>query len=117
MNARRALTMSTAIRVALLALCFVLGAIWVADGLTGPTAASTGADAAKSFRGDVIIMRCATDDARFAVTAFTGSTQAPGKKSELCAEELSLLFREGFAIRDVGHSDVDKKYVVLTLTR
>lgn len=109
--------MSNNARIALLALCLVLGAIWLAGGLAGRAAASSGADDAKPFRGDVIMMRCATDDAGFAVTGFTGSSQAPGKKSDLCPEELSLLLREGFAIRNVGHSDVDKKYVVLTLTR
>jgi len=109
--------MSSNARIALLALCLVLGAIWLAGGLAGRATASSGADDAKPFRGDVIMMRCATDDARFAVSAFAGSTQAPGKKSEVCAEELAMLFREGFAIRDVGHSDVEKNYVVFTLTR
>ena len=92
--------MSSNARIALLALCLVLGAIWLAGGLAGRATASSGAD-----------------DARFAVSAFAGSTQAPGKKSEVCAEELAMLFREGFAIRDVGHSDVEKNYVVFTLTR
>ena len=104
--------MNGRIRLAALALCLVLGVIWVAGGAGPPKAAET-----ERFRGDVIMMRCATDGPTFRVTGFGGSTQAPGKKAEVCPEELSLLLRDGFTIRDVGHSDVDKKYVVYTLTR
>lgn len=104
-------------RVAIAALVLALAAIWIFGALSeGAAAAVTSADE-KPFGGDVIMMRCVTDGPRFAVTAFEGSSQAPGKKSDSCAEELSLLLRGGFTVRDVGHSDVDKKYVVVTLTR
>jgi len=103
--------MSRRIRSAAPALSLALVMAWVAGGAAAPTAAE-----AESFGGDVIMMRCATDAPPFRVTAFGGSTQAPGKKSDACPEELSLLLRDGLAIRDVGHSDVDQKYVVFTLT-
>lgn len=109
--------MSRAHRIATLALCLVAGMIWIAAGPSGRAADPPATPSVEPLRGDVIMMRCATDDARFAVTAFRGSSQAPGKKADICAEELSLLLRDGFAIRNVGHSDVDKKYVVFTLAR
>ena len=104
-------------RIAIMTLVLVLSTIWIFGTLSDGAAAAVTSAGEKPFGGDVIMMRCVTDGPRFAVTGFDGSSQAPGKKSDSCAEELSLLLREGFTVRDVGHSDVDKKYLVVTLTR
>ena len=67
---------------------------------------------------EVVLMRCNTGGPGFAVAAFQGSAAAPGKKADACAEELSLLIRDGFAIRDIGHYFYDKDYfVVYTLMK
>ena len=67
---------------------------------------------------DVVLLRCNTGGPGFPVTAYQGSTTAPSKKADACAEELWLLIKEGFAIRDTGHYFYDKDYfVVYTLMR
>lgn len=68
-------------------------------------------------KGEVIMMRCSIDQSRFKVVAFEGSPSAPVKKSEICPEELSLLLKEGFTIRDAIHSDFDQKFAVYLLVR
>jgi hypothetical protein len=72
----------------------------------------------RTSRGDVVIMRCSVVASELPVTAYQGSPAAPAKKSTNCAENLSSLMKEGFAIRDVGHYDDEKLgIVVFTMLR
>ena len=74
--------------------------------------------AADSRGGDVVMIRCNVATVEPVVGSFQGSTSAPGKKSGNCAESLSLLMRDGFQIRDIGHYDDEKLgFVLYTLVR
>ena len=73
---------------------------------------------AKPKTGDVILLRCSTTAPDLAVTAFVGSANTPGQKSLNCADNLSWLVRDGFALRDIGHYDDEKTgFVLYTLAR
>lgn len=73
---------------------------------------------AQSRGGDVIIIRCNLTTAEPVVAAFQGSTSAPGKKTGNCADALSILMKDGFALRDIGHYDDEKLgFVLYTLVR
>jgi hypothetical protein len=75
--------------------------------------------AGRDLKGDVVLVRCDTaGGADLLITAYQGSTTAPAKKSSSCPESLSLLIKDGFAIRDIGHYDHEKAgFVVFTLLR
>lgn len=67
---------------------------------------------------DVVMLRCDAGGSTIGVSAYVGSTAAPGQKSSNCSESISLLLEEGFAVRDIGHYDQDKKsFLVVTLYR
>lgn len=67
---------------------------------------------------DVVLMRCDTNDAAFTTTAYHGNSGTPSKRSGQCSENLSQLMKDGFAIRDIGHYDMEKAgYVVITMVR
>jgi len=69
-------------------------------------------------KGDVILMRCDAAATDFPVSAYQGSPGAPGKKTGGCAEHLSVLLKDGFEIRNIGHYDDAKAaFVVYTLIR
>ncbi len=68
-------------------------------------------------RWDVILMRCDTGGLKFSITAYEKSTAAPAKKTESCSENLSILMKDGFVIRDIGHHDQEKDFVIYTLVR
>ncbi len=73
--------------------------------------------AGESSRFEVVLMRCKSS-ATFGVKAYQGSPGTPVKKSGDCAENLSLLMRDGFKIDDIGHYDlVEDGFVVYTLIR
>jgi hypothetical protein len=109
--------MARTTRIVIALITFLLGTLWLAGQMGAQTERPPSTGRADTARGDVIMMRCATDGSKFVVTAFDGSAQAPGKKSDNCPEQLSLLFREGFVARDFRHSDIEKKYLVVTLVR
>ena len=104
------------IPIAALAALSLLAAFWV---LGAPAREARGADETppSAPAADVIMLRCSIDGSDFRVTAYEGSPAAPVKKSNQCPEELSLLLKERFVIRDVIRSDFEKKFVVYTLVR
>ena len=91
-------------------------AVWAITALSpSPTAQERRSTSAP--RGDVILMRGDTGGLKFSVTAYEKSTAAPTKKTESCSENLSLLMKDGFVIRDIGHHDQEKDFVIYTLVR
>ena len=79
--------------------------------------ATSGGQTAKTGR-DVVMRRCNTGDTVFSATGYKGSSGTPSKRSDNCAENVSQLLKDGCAIRDVGHYDMEKAgYVVITLVR
>ena len=69
-------------------------------------------------KGDVVLIGCVGGGADFKLTAYQGSAGTPAKKSGSCAENLSVLMKEGFALRDIGQNQADKSgLVVFTLVR
>lgn len=63
---------------------------------------------------EVIMIRC---DLEFNVDSYQGSASAPGKRAANCAENISLLHRDGFSVEDVGHFDVGDGALVYTMVR
>ena len=78
---------------------------------------SVTASTPRSPSGEVILMRCNTGGKVFFTAAYQGSSTAPSKRSDECPENLSLLLKEGFSIRDIGHYDFENDFVVYTLIR
>jgi hypothetical protein len=66
---------------------------------------------------DIVLIRCATDTTNLALSGYQGSTRAPAQKSTSCSENISLVMREGFKIKDIGHYDFDKNYMLITLVK
>jgi len=67
---------------------------------------------------DVVMMRCNTADATFEATGYQGNSGTPSKRSNTCTENISQLLKDGFAIQDIGHYDMEKAgYVVITMVR
>jgi hypothetical protein len=67
---------------------------------------------------DVILIRCKTAGNRFRVTSYQGSNNTPAQRTDSCAENVSLLSREGFVVRDIGHyDDQDVGFAVISLVR
>jgi hypothetical protein len=92
----------------------LLGSMFGMSVLLGGAAAQTPKAAGQS---EVVMIRCSTTTSDFSVSAYRGSSGAPGKRGENCPEVLSQLLRDGYAISDVGHYDKDSDYVVFLLTR
>ena len=75
-------------------------------------------EAAPAGRGvDIVLIRCGTDAPQLSLTAYEGSTRAPAQKSTSCSENISLVMREGFTIKDIGHYDLKKDYMLVTLVK
>jgi hypothetical protein len=92
-------------------------AVAVAVALSQLTFAQGTPQARKSPDYEVVLMRCKSS-AEFGIKAYQGSPGTPVKKSGKCAENLSLLLRDGFKIHDIGHYDlVENGFVVYTLVR
>lgn len=73
---------------------------------------------ARAEASETILMRCKTSGSRFRVTAYQGSASSPTQRSESCAENLTLLSKEGFVVTDIGHYDaLDTGFAVYTLAR
>jgi hypothetical protein len=73
---------------------------------------------AKQSRSEVVMMRCKTGGSGLAVAAYKGSAGTPGKQQGTCSDNLALLLRDGFEIKDIGHyDDVDNPFVLYTLVR
>ncbi len=70
-----------------------------------------------AVKHDLIIMRCDVKSSGFAITSYSASTSAPAKKTDNCAEMLSNLHRDGFAVVEIGYFDVEGGYMVYTLGR
>jgi hypothetical protein len=71
----------------------------------------------KALKSEVILMRCKSSGG-LGIKAYKGSPGTPVKKSSDCAENLSLLMKDGFVIHDIGHyDDVDDAFVLYTLIR
>lgn len=69
-------------------------------------------------KGDVVLLGCSGGGSEFKLTAYQGSAGTPAKKSGSCAENLSVLIKEGFVVRDIGQNDAEKiGLVVFTLVR
>ena len=66
---------------------------------------------------DIVLIRCGTDSAKLSLTAYEGSTRAPARKSDSCSENISLVLREGFTIKDIGHYDLESDYMLITLVK
>ncbi len=95
--------------VAVVAVLLFSSSLFVASGQTGKSTLST---------KDVVMMRCNTTDEVFSATGYQGNSGTPSKRSNNCSENISQLMKEGFAIRDIGHYDMEKAgYVVITLVR
>ena len=79
---------------------------------------SAGEEVEKSIQGknDVILMRCDTVGSELSVLAWGASSSSPSKRSDNCAEVLSILLKDGFTIKDIGHNN-DADQVVYTLMR
>jgi len=72
--------------------------------------------AARTSKGDIVMMSCRTGSSAFTVTTYQGSTAGPPKKTDSCPQTLSDLVREGFTIRHIGvNEEVD--FFVYTLER
>lgn len=70
------------------------------------------------LKGDVVLVGCTEAGDEFKVTSYQGSAGTPSKKSKNCAENLSVLLKEGFMLRDIGQKQADKAgLVVFTLVR
>jgi hypothetical protein len=74
--------------------------------------------AGQGVKSEVILMRCSPAKNGIPIEAYRGSPGTPGKKSEDCAENLSILMRNGFVIRDIGHyDDADAVFVLYPMVR
>lgn len=102
-------------RAQLLLAVILIGVAVAAGMLSQRTAAQEARPAAKASGHDVIMFKCKTDG-EFGISAFQGSANAPAKRSSNCPETLSLLMKDGFAIRDIGLS-TDADLVVFTVVR
>lgn len=99
--------------VLLVGLALAVGAV-----ISRASLAQTESATLRAAKGDVVLIRCETSAADLHVSAYQGSTAAPPKKSSGCAESVSLLLKDGFAIRDMGrYTDETKGYMVITLIR
>jgi hypothetical protein len=93
----------------------LLGIGWAALLSSSPSAV---AQPAPPPRGDVVLIACTGSGTDFKLTAYQGSPGTPAKKSGSCAENLSVLIKDGFLLRDVGQNDADRTgLVVYTLVR
>lgn len=68
-------------------------------------------------RPDVVLIRCDVGSSGFRVTGYSGSTSAPTKKSDNCAETISQLGEEGFSLQDARSLDVNDGSLVYLLER
>jgi len=97
--------------------CGVMATLAVAGALIFPETSKAQAPP-KTMKYEVILMNCNADKSNFAIKAFQGSPNTPGRQTGDCADNLSLLMKEGFEIRDIGHYDeVDAPFVLYTLVR
>lgn len=95
-----------------------LAAVWILAFLSTRFVFPGGEDVRSGSGRDVVMMRCNTSDSTFGATAYKGSSGTPSRRSDNCAENVSQLLKDGFAIRDIGHYDREKSgYVVITLVR
>ena len=87
--------------------------------LTGsPSSAQSSTPSTAGPTVDIVVVRCDAAGRNPSVTAFQGSTRAPTARAPECAETLSLLMSDGFALRDVGHYDEPKAgFALYTLAR
>ena len=96
---------------------FSVAAVAAALILSSTLFVSSGGQTGRGGR-DVVMLRCNTNDAVFSATGYKGSAGTPSKRSDNCAENVSQLMKDGFAIRDIGHYDMEKAgYTVITLVR
>ena len=109
--------MNRSLRICLFGVVAV--ALAVAAFLTFSQSSSAQAPAmAKPVKSEIIMMRCKVGGSAFAVAAYKGSSGTPGRQPGNCADNLSLLMKDGFEIRDIGHYDiVDAPFVLYTLVR
>jgi hypothetical protein len=83
------------------------------------TIGSISGDASAEGRSDadVIMMRCSTTGSSFKTTLYEGSSATPTKRADNCPENISLLLKGGFEIRDAFLSEGEAEYIVYTLVR
>jgi len=96
----------------------LLGGIFGMSVLFGDTVAQAQRESPKAGgQTEVVMVRCTTNSSDFSVSAYRGSSGAPGKRGETCPEVLSQLLKDGFVVTDVGHYDRDSDYAVFLLSR
>ena len=67
-------------------------------------------------KGDIVLLSCGRGATSFRMTAYQGSTSAPAKKTDNCAQTLSDLAKEGFVIYHIARNE-EADMMVYTLTR
>jgi hypothetical protein len=101
----------------------LLGSVAVALAITAfmtfaPSSSAQAPAMAERVKSEIIMMRCKVGGSAFAVAAYKGSSGTPGRQPGSCPDNLSLLMKDGFEIRDIGHyDDVDSVFVLYTLVR
>lgn len=101
----------------------LLGVLAVALAITAfmtfsPSSSAQAPAMEKPSKSEIIMMRCKVGGSAFAIAAYKGSSGTPGQQPGSCPDNLSLLMKDGFEIRDIGHyDDVDTVFVLYTLVR
>lgn len=95
----------------------LLGGIFGMSALLGDTAQAQRESPKAGGQTEVVMVRCTTNTSDFSVSAYRGSSGAPGKRGETCPEVLSQLLKDGFVITNIGHYDTNSDYAVFLLSR
>ncbi len=110
--------MNRSVRIALVSMLGVVSLLAVvATQSQSPLAGDDGPQAGRT-KGDVVMIRCTVSGSDPSLSAYQGSAGTPAKKTGGCVDNLSLLLKDGFEVRDVGHYDEEKSsFVLYTLIR